>query len=54
MILPIQNADVADSFEEVADLLEIEHENRFRVRAYRGASRTMGGHPRGVEPWEEG
>ena len=37
MISPIQNSDVADSFEEVADLLEIEHENRFRVRAYRVA-----------------
>ena len=54
MISPIQNSDVADSFEEVADLLEIEHENQFRVRAYRVASRTIGGHPRGVEPWEEG
>jgi len=54
MISPIQNSDVADSFEEVVDLLEIEHENRFRVRASRVASRTMGGHARGVLPWEEG
>ena len=52
--MPIQNSDVTDSVEEVADLLEIDQENRFRVRAYRVDSRTMGGHPRGVEPWEEG
>ena len=32
MILPIQNSDVTDSVEEVADLLEIDLENRFRVR----------------------
>jgi len=37
VISPIQNSDVADSFEEVADLLEIEHENRFRVMASRVA-----------------
>jgi DNA polymerase/3'-5' exonuclease PolX len=54
MILPIQNSGVTDSVEEVADLLEIDQENRFRVRGYRLASRTMGGHSSGVEPWEEG
>jgi len=47
VISPIQNSDVADSFEEVADLLEIEHENRFRVKAYRvacgGAEDGLGG-----------
>ena len=44
--MPIQNSDVAEVFEKVADLLEIEGENRFRVRAYRDAARTVGGHSR--------
>jgi DNA polymerase (family 10) len=46
--VPIQNSDVAEIFEKVADLLEIEGENRFRVRAYRDAARTLGGHSRSV------
>lgn len=46
--MPIQNSDVAEIFEKVADLLEIEGENRFRVRAYRDAARTVGGHSRSV------
>lgn len=46
--MPIQNSDVAGTFEKVADLLEIEGENRFRVRAYRDAARTVGGHSRSV------
>lgn len=32
---PIQNAEVAAAFDEIADLLEIEGANVFRVRAYR-------------------
>ena len=44
--MPIQNSDVAEVFEKVADLLEIEGDNRFRVRAYRDAARTVGGHSR--------
>ncbi len=48
MILPIQNSDVAEIFEKVADLLEIEGENRFRVRAHRAAARAVGGHSRSV------
>jgi DNA polymerase (family X) len=46
--VPIQNSDVAETFEKVADLLEIEGENKFRVRAYRDAARTVGGHSRSV------
>jgi DNA polymerase (family X) len=46
--VPIQNSEVADLFNKVADLLEIEGENQFRVRAYRDAVRTVGGHPRSV------
>lgn len=39
--MPVHNADVAAVFDEVADLLEIEGENRFRIRAYRNAARTL-------------
>jgi DNA polymerase (family 10) len=37
------NLDIAAAFEEIADLLEIEGENPFRVRAYRNAARTLRG-----------
>ena len=46
--MPIHNNDVADIFDEVADLLEIRGENAFRVRAYRNAARTVGGLSRSV------
>ncbi|KPJ95971.1 MAG: DNA polymerase III [Gammaproteobacteria bacterium SG8_15] len=39
--MPVHNADIAAVFEEIADLLEIENENPFRIRAYRNAARTM-------------
>ncbi len=35
------NADVARIFEDLADLLELDGANTFRVRAYRNASRTV-------------
>lgn len=37
----MQNPDIARLFQEVADLLEIQGENPFRVRAYRTAARTI-------------
>jgi DNA polymerase (family 10) len=40
--VPVHNADIAALFEEIADLLEIEAANPFRVRAYRNAARTVG------------
>ena len=39
--MPIHNADIATVFEEIADLLEIENANPFRIRAYRNAARTI-------------
>ena len=39
--MPIHNADIAAIFEEIADLLEIENSNVFRVCAYRNASRYL-------------
>lgn len=40
--MPIHNADIAKLFSEVADILEIQGANPFRVRAYRNASRIVG------------
>jgi DNA polymerase (family 10) len=40
--MPVYNADVANIFNQVADLLEIEGANEFRVRAYRNAARQRG------------
>ncbi len=39
--IPVQNAEIADRMERLADLLEIEGENPFRVRAYRNAAATI-------------
>ncbi len=41
----IHNAEIADVLERVADLLEAQDANRFRVRAYRAASDTIRKHP---------
>lgn len=39
--MPIHNADIAAIFNEIADLLEIEQANPFRIRAYRNAARLL-------------
>ena len=41
----LDNAAVAQAFEDIADLLEIRGENPFRIRAYRNAARTVQGLP---------
>lgn len=41
----MQNSEVVKIFEELADLLEIQNANPFRVRAYRNAARTLGDLP---------
>lgn len=38
---PLDNDAIGDLFDETADLLEIQGENPFRVRAYRNAARTI-------------
>lgn len=40
------NRDIAEMFDEMADLLEIRGENPFRIRAYRKAARNIEGIPR--------
>ena len=37
----MQNSEIARTFDELADLLEIQGANPFRIRAYRNASRTI-------------
>lgn len=46
--MPVQNADIAAMFNRLADLLEIEGANPFRIRAYRNAARTLEELPKSV------
>jgi len=39
--MPVHNEDIASVFDEIADLLEIEGDNPFRIRAYRNGARTL-------------
>ena len=41
--MPVHNIDIANIFDEIADFLEIEGENPFRIRAYRNAAGTVRG-----------
>jgi DNA polymerase (family 10) len=47
--MPFSNTDAAAVFDEIADLLEVQGGNAFRVRAYRNAARTLGDLPRNVK-----
>jgi DNA polymerase (family X) len=40
--MPVHNRDIAEIFNKLADLLEIEGANQYRVWAYRTAARTIG------------
>ncbi|MFM1891607.1 MAG: hypothetical protein RLZ44_684 [Pseudomonadota bacterium] len=42
--MPVHNSEIADAFDKLADLLEIEGANPFRVRAYRNAAQSIRGH----------
>lgn len=44
--MAVRNQEIADIFDEMADLLEIEGANPFRVRAYRTAAQLLGGYSR--------
>lgn len=46
LAMGIHNADVAEAFEEIGDLLAIEGENPFRVRAYHRAAQVVRTLPR--------
>ncbi len=46
--MSVRNAEIAEIFDRMATLLEIQGANPFRVRAYRNAARTVGDLPRNV------
>jgi DNA polymerase (family 10) len=46
--MPVHNSEIAAIFDHVADLLEIQDANRFRVRAYRNAANTIRDQSRSV------
>ena len=46
--MPVHNAEVAAMFDQTADLLDIEGENPFRVRAYRHAARVIEALPQSI------
>ena len=46
--MAIHNSAIAGMFNRLADLLEIEEANPFRVRAYRNAARTVSGYSRNM------
>jgi DNA polymerase (family 10) len=46
--MPVHNAEIAEIFSRVGDLLEIEGANPFRIRAYRNAARIIGGQSKSV------
>ncbi|MGC2201654.1 MAG: DNA polymerase/3'-5' exonuclease PolX [Stellaceae bacterium] len=46
--MPVLNSDIARSLDKLADLLELEGANPFRIRAYRNAARVVGELPRSV------
>jgi DNA polymerase/3'-5' exonuclease PolX len=46
--MPVQNAEIADMFDQTAELLEIKGDNPFRSRAYRNAARVIERLPKSV------
>ncbi len=47
--MPVQNLLIATALEEIADRLELQDANPFRVRAYRNAARTVREFPRDLK-----
>ena len=47
--MPVHNSQIAELLNKLADLLEIEEANPFRIRAYRNAARTINDLPHSVE-----
>ncbi len=47
--MPTHNSEIAEAFDQIADLLEIDGADRFRVRAYRNAAMTIRGESRSME-----
>ena len=49
----MKNRKIADIFNEIADLLEIRNDNRFRIRAYRRAAQNVEGMAGNIEDLPE-
>ncbi len=49
----MENLDIARTLDDLADLLEIQGANPFRIRAYRNAVRTIEGHGRSLQAMVE-
>lgn len=49
--MPASNSDIAARFEEIAELLELQQANPFRIRAYRNAARTLAAWPEEMADW---
>ncbi len=45
----MENAQIADIFDNIADLLDLQDENQFRIRSYRNAARTVRDLPQRIE-----
>lgn len=52
--MPVHNSDVARILDRIADLLDIQGANRFRVRAYRNAARTISSLSRNISDMVKG
>jgi hypothetical protein len=52
--MPVHHTEIADIFYRLADLLDIEGENRYRVRAYRNAARVVRDHSQSMTHLLEG
>lgn len=49
--MTVRNDKIAAAFDEIADLLELQDANPFRVRAYRNAARTLVSWPEEMADW---
>jgi len=45
----LKNREIANLFEEIADILELRGENRFRINAYRRSAQAVSGISRDIE-----
>ena len=52
--MPVQNAEIAEMFDQTAELLEIKGDNPFRSRAYRNAARMIERLPKSITSPEGG
>ncbi|HKL15469.1 MAG TPA: helix-hairpin-helix domain-containing protein, partial [Balneolaceae bacterium] len=51
--MPVHNSDIADILNKIADLLDIEGANEYRVRSYRDAAQSIDNLSRELTDWVE-